>query len=317
MMSLIPDHTLQQIVHRINPHHEFVNAQPLIGGASAQVLLLDVKQTDGERLKYLLRIHSEIDRKRNPDLASNEFKLLKTLRALGLPVPTPFYLDVSGELHAVPYLVTGYIEGAPDFSPQDLPNFIRQSAEMLTQIHRVGQGAQQGDLSALGFLSDRAAHVQWWLHYQPESMDESLNEAQLRDTLRQLFPLESMNQVTLLHGDFWAGNLIWQKGKLVGVIDWEDAEIGDPLSDLSIARLDMLWAFGQATMHDFTKAYQAFLPHLDYGNLPRWDLFTALRPANQLADWAAAWTGYGRPDVTLTTMRESHQWFVKQAMEKL
>ena len=93
----------------------------------------------------------------------------------------------------------------------------------------------------MNFLSKRAEHVLWWIHYQPEQLDEALDEGRLRNHLRTLFPLKKVNESTLLHGDFWSGNLIWRHGRLTRVIDWEDAEIGDPLSDLSITRLDMLW----------------------------------------------------------------------------
>lgn len=316
---MIPfSHTdLEQIAQRVKTGSTLIHTEALMGGASAQVILLDIRHLNGEMKKYLLRVHSEIDRTRNPHVASHEFKLLAALYAAGLPVPQPHYLDVSGEVFAIPYLVVDYIEGATHYAPQNLPNFLQQSVELLAKIHQIKQKLPLGEGAALDFLSNRAEHVLWWIGYQPEQLDEELDEGPLRDTLRGLFPLNQVNDDALLHGDFWAGNLIWQDGKLVGVIDWEDAEIGDPLSDLSIARLDILWAFGQTAMQDFTRAYQTLMPHLDYSNLPQWDLFSALRPANQLAAWAAMWKGYGRSDVTSTTMREAHHWFVQQAKEQL
>jgi aminoglycoside phosphotransferase (APT) family kinase protein len=311
-MLSIPLQTLEQIVHRLNPGHTLIHAEELAGGASAQVILLHVKPADGDQIhKYLLRAHDEINRWRNPNIANHEFSILKTLYAGGLPVAEPHYLDESGEVYPIPYLIIGYIEGAVDFSPRDLPNFIRQSAETLAKIHQVKQ------LSELSFLSKREEHVLWWIGYQPEALDETVNEGRLRENLRTFFPLKKLNQPTLLHGDFWSGNLIWQAGKLVGVIDWEDGEIGDPLSDLSIARLDILWAYGQDAMFDFTRTYQALMPHLDYANLPYWDLFSALRQANQLTGSARLWAESGRPDVTFTTMQQAHHWFVNQAYEHL
>jgi hypothetical protein len=77
----------------------------------------------------------------------------------------------------------------------------------------------------------------------------------------------------------------------------------------------MLWAFGQQAMLDFTQDYQALMPHLDYANLPYWDLFSALRPAGQLTE--QVWLDSGRPDVTLTTLQQAHQWFVQQAFDQI
>ncbi|MBC8171451.1 MAG: aminoglycoside phosphotransferase family protein [Anaerolineae bacterium] len=310
-MPFISRHILEQIVERMQAGDTLIDAEPLIGGASAEVVLLNIQHVGGGTQKYLLRAHGDINRSRNADVARDEFKLLKILFAAGLPVAQPHYLDVSGELYPIPYLVLDYIEGATDFSPQNLADFIQQSAALLAQIHQVKPG------QSLDFLADRIPHILWWIGYQPEHPNHELGEGQLREALRTLFPLKYMNAATLLHGDFWVGNFIWRGGKLVGVIDWEDAEVGDPLSDLSIARLDMLWAFGQDAMHDFTQAYQALMPDLDYSNLPQWDLFAALRPGGQVEEWAAPWAGYGRPDVTVTTMFEAHQWFVKQAFAHL
>jgi aminoglycoside phosphotransferase (APT) family kinase protein len=310
-MPFISHQILEQIVDRMQAGGTLIQAEALIGGASSQAVLLHVQHAAGGTQKYLLRVHSAINRSRNADVAHYEFSLLKILHDAGLPVAQPHYLDVSGEVYPIPYLVIGYIEGATDFSPQNLPDFLQQSAAMLAQIHQAKPGLLPD------FLSDRIPHVLWWIGYQPEQVNHELGEGRLRETLGALFPLKKMNAATLLHGDFWVGNFIWRDGKLVGVIDWEDAEIGDPLSDLSITRLDMLWAFGQDAMHDFTRAYQSLMPHLDYGNLPQWDLFAALRPGGQVEEWAAPWAGYGRSDVTVTTMREAHQWFVKQALNAL
>ena len=56
------------------------------------------------------------------------------------------------------------------------------------------------------------------------------------------------NASALLHGDFWLGNLLWQGDAPGGIIDWEDAMLGDPLGDLGKSRLEMLWALGEAAM---------------------------------------------------------------------
>lgn len=312
-MLPIAQSTLEKIALSIDATSTLMSARPQVGGASAQVLLLDVLHGDGHRQKYLVRVHSENDRNRNPDVAHHEFELLKALHGLGLPVARPILLDTSGKLHPIPYLVVSYIEGSTDFSPRNLPNFVQKSATLLARIHRI---RQQGAFS-LDFLLDRNIEASMWIHHQPDILDTALEEARLRAALRQWFPLTPKNEHALLHGDFWAGNLIWKDNEIVGLIDWEDAEIGDPLSDLSVCRLDMLWAFGVDAMRNFTTIYQSLMPHLSYDHLPIWDLYAALRPTHQLEQWSAGWVKYGRPDVTYESMCERHHWFVEQAFEQL
>ena len=113
----------------------------------------------------------------------------------------------------------------------------------------------------------------------------------------------------LLHGDFWPGNVLWRDGRLAAVIDWEDATLGDPLADLAISRLEILWAFGIDAMFRFTHHYQSITP-FDFANLAYWDLCAALRPASKIAEW-------GLDDMTEKAMREGHRLFVAQAFEML
>jgi aminoglycoside phosphotransferase (APT) family kinase protein len=107
---------------------------------------------------------------------------------------------------------------------------------------------------------------------------------------------------------------------LVAVIDWEDAVLGEPLADLAISRLDLLWIFGLEAMNAFTRHYQSLLS-LDYTQLPYWDLVAALRLVRlagaNLAEWAAFFPPFGRPDITANTIRASYHFFIAQAFEKL
>lgn len=47
---------------------------------------------------------------------------------------------------------------------------------------------------------------------------------------------------------------MWRDGQLAAVIDWEDAQLGDPLADVANARLEILWAFGIEAMLRFSVA---------------------------------------------------------------
>jgi aminoglycoside phosphotransferase (APT) family kinase protein len=139
---------------------------------------------------------------------------------------------------------------------------------------------------------------------------------EIRDVLSRSWARRTANAPALLHGDYWPGNVLWNDGRLVGVVDWEESRIGDPLVDLAIARLEMLWTFGLEAMHAFTQQY-ATLSGFDLDELPYWDLDAALRPVFNLGEWAAGWPELGRPDVTAATMRAAHRTFVDMAFEAL
>lgn len=93
-----------------------------------------------------------------------------------------------------------YVEGKTELAPSNALPLVAQMAEHLLQVHAV-------DITKLSFLS----------------LSEQI----------------ACNQPTLLHGDYWPGNILWQGDQLAAIIDWEDACLGDPLSDLANSRLEL------------------------------------------------------------------------------
>lgn len=126
---------------------------------------------------------------------------------------------------------------------------------------------------------------------------------------KAVWPLPRRNAPVLLHGDFWPGNILWKNGQLAAVIDWEDAALGDPLADLAMSRLEILWAFGIDAMHRFTRQYQS-MTTIDFTDLPYRDLCAALWTIPQISGW-------GLDEATERTMRERHRWFVARAFEQV
>ena len=300
-----------QVVQKIAPQSKLLRTWVLPGGISAQLTALAVLLPTGQIQKMVVRQPGARAIQHNPQAAADEFKLLQAMQSAGVTTPAPYLLDQSGEIFAAPYIVMEYMEGQPDFAPAQIDDCVRQIATQLAKIHRV-------DLSMLDlpFLPQQTVTSAQAFKARPATLDESLDEGQIRAILEAAWPLPPLNQPALLHGDFWPGNLLWQAGQLVAVVDWEDAAVGNPLTDFAISRLDILWIFGRDAMHEFTRHYQA-VATLDFTQLPYWDLSAALRPAGRIAEWAAGWPVLGRSDITEQTMRAGHGWFITQAFAQL
>lgn len=268
-----------QLMQQIEPQSRLLRAWQLKGGVSAQVTALEIERPDGQTTKLIVRQHGTVDLAHNPHIAADEFKLLQILQAAGLAAPKPYFVDPVGVILATPCIVIEYIEGAPEFAPANVTNLITQMAMQLAQIH-----ALDGRHAELAFLPPIAKRSTQLLAHRPATLDAAFDEARIRDTLEAVWPLPQRNRAALLHGDFWPGNLLWQAGRLVAVIDWEDAALGDPLADLANTRLEVMWAFGNDAMQEFTRRYQS-LAALDLTQLPYWDLCAALRPIPKIAEW--------------------------------
>lgn len=290
----------KHLVERIDPQNALLRAWPLTGGVSAQVTALEVERPDGRTHKMIVRRHGETDLKQNPHIARDEFKLLQIAQSRELAAPKPYYHDESCALFPTPIIVIEYIDGDTEFTPSDVNTYVLQAAAQLAKIHSVGNSPD------LAFLPRQGEGF----GERPETLDSSLNEERIRDALDAISPLHQVNESVLLHGDFWPGNLLWKDGELVAVIDWEDARIGDPLSDLANGRLEMMMcSFGLDAMQAFTSQYESRTA-IDFTNLPYWDLCAALGPCSKLSGW-------GLDDITENNMREAHKVFVAQALDKL
>lgn len=294
----------EQVAQRVAPGARLLAAEPLAGGNSAQVTVLDLQHPDGTRQKVIVRRHGLADRARNPRVAATEFRLLAWLSAAGLAVPQPYFVDLSGEVFVEPYVVLGFVDGATQLRPAPWQPLVGPLAEFLARLH-----ALDGARAEAGLLPDYADGLARMLAEPPASLDEALQEGGIRAALTAAWPWPQRQPAVVLHGDYWPGNALWHAGQLAAVIDWEDAARGDPLADLGNARLELRWGFGREAMEAFTRRYCA-LTAIDLSTLPYWDLAAALRPAGKMGGW-------GLPEDEAALMRAEHGAFVAEALEGL
>lgn len=287
------------LVKRMDAGSTLLRTWQLTGGVSAHVTGLEVQRRDTQIYKLLVRRHGEVDLARNPHIARDEFKLLQIAQSRGLAVPSPCYLDETREIFPTPYLVVEYAKGTTEIAPLDTADRGARMASELARIHGVTDDEELSFLPRQGRGFDE----------RPPHLDETLSETRIRDALESAWPLRSMNQSVLLHGDYWPGNILWRDGDLVAVIDWEDASVGDPLADVGNTRLEILWASGINAMQNFTNQYES-MSTIDWTNLPYWDLCAALRPCSKLSGW-------GLDESTEKSLRERHRAFIIRAFERL
>lgn len=292
----------QTLLHKFVPDHRLQSVTALKGGISAQTTLLETISADGTTQKFVVRQHGENDRAMNANIARDEFRLLDALQSTPVPAPKPVAVDT--DTFEFPCIILEYVEGIIDVDPTQLESALGQMAQALADIHSIPNAT-----TTFSWLPNVSMRFNYLLRERTNPFDDSLNEEHIVETLRPFWKVAEVNGVSLLHGDFWASNILWRDAQLAAVIDWEDAMLGNPLADLGDTRITTLWAHGQTAMNKFTEYYKKLMPHLDYSQLPYWDLCAALRPISQFSDWAS---DYHEP-----TMRQDHQWFVEQALGKI
>ncbi|MCX7284588.1 MAG: phosphotransferase [Novosphingobium sp.] len=197
---------------------------------------------------------------------AGEAELIRRACAAGVPAP-----QVIAELVPDDGLGTGFImrclpgsadpEAALGNDPQTASDLAADLAGALARIHAM-------NAADLGFLPrlDPAEGVAGLARQFAESGGDrpliALGLAWLRRNLPP--PVTSPAETVVVHGDFRIGNLMVDGGRLLGVIDWELAHLGDGHEDLAYGCMTV-WrfgrlgqqAFGLTDVDSFARAYCA------------------------------------------------------------
>lgn len=267
------------LIDRLLPGNRLTGLSELTGGLSANVVLAEVELPDTGATRYVVRRYGSADSGRNPHIARDEFGLLSVVREHGVPAPFPVAFDASAETFPEPVLVVRYLEGSPQFRGE-LDSYLDQTARALAKIHAIDPDDKR--LAFLMPVGDPLHDVRSCL--ASASIDSRAHASVLRALENRRVPLP-INADTLLHGDVFSGNLIWRDCRLSGVIDWEDAAIGDPLYDLAKCRVEYSCEHGVEAADQLTRFYASANPEVNLTGLVWWDLAIALRLRTKMDTW--------------------------------
>lgn len=238
--------------------------EPLVGGVSARVTALDLALPDGGARRVVIREPGAAEWKGpGRQTARREFDLLGHLHGAGLPVPRPLLVGEDGEQ---PFFVMEFVEGTRDLPP----NGPARMAELLACVHAL-------PLEHAPALPEREDPIAGLLEFL--GPDRAQLRARLAERTVELTPRR-----TFLHGDFWPGNVLWRDGEVVALLDWEDAAVGDPLSDVACCRLELRYVVGASGVDVFTRRY-AERSQRNLGELPIWDAYVAAAALSSMGQW--------------------------------
>jgi aminoglycoside phosphotransferase (APT) family kinase protein len=231
------------------------------GGASRETWLVQA----GEN-RWVLRRDPEGSVSLVP--ISDEFALIKSAQAAGVPVPEPVAMERAGGRLGTEGMLMGFVDGT-SVAPRILrkPEFdgarsqlTAQLGNALARIHSIAPGDLDGALPES--QGDPAiVQIEEW-ERQLDSIGEPLPAVELGlRWLRANAPEPAEPRV--VHGDFRLGNFIVDENGLAAVIDWELAHLGDPTEDIGWLCIRS-WRFGNddlpvagvGELDEFISAYE-------------------------------------------------------------
>jgi aminoglycoside phosphotransferase (APT) family kinase protein len=217
------------------------------GGASRETYKFDAVLASGRRPLILRRDPPgsliETDRR-------SEFLALKSFHGRGVAAPEPLILENEGAELERPFFIMARVDGgmtASPFQPGPYePHAAAIGEDFFSTLGRIAAAdpatlpiAEASEAPALDGCWRR--ELDYWagvidadeLHPQP------IVRAAIRRLRRD--PPPPAQKLSVVHGDYRSGNFLHDgAGKVLAILDWEMAHIGDPLEDLGWA-LDPLW----------------------------------------------------------------------------
>ncbi len=269
-MLTLEDENLHRAVEQYARGAALDSIERMEGGVSAEVYHLVLLQPDGSKEHVVLRIHGASHYGHAAEL---EFRILKALSRAGICVPEPLSIDASCSLLENPYLIIAFVEGDSGLSLPICNASIETMAEALNSVHEV-------PVDIMPTLPRRTDPIPELLEFLPT--DPEWND--FRDYLERTKSLQFSGKDVVLHGDFWPSNLIWSEERIVAILDWEDAAIGDPLSDVACAALELRYIHGKDAKDLFEKAY-AKHRKVDPDRFALWLAYVSSAALKYMGDW--------------------------------
>jgi aminoglycoside phosphotransferase (APT) family kinase protein len=271
----------QKLLNEISPGSQPVAIHLAPGSYSNFTHIVAARHPDGNEFCIAVRRYQAFGHYDRGQKARREFAALQCAWQNGIPAPQPLYLDETGGLLGIPGIVTQYVPGAQIESPDDPITWARALAETLARIHAV-----PGEVAPRSLLLDANAEATWFLHSDriPDFMLAHPDGERVWQAVRQGFPRLEPVPPTLVHVDYWPGNILWDGGQISAVVDWEEAAFGDPAIDVAYCRMDIALRGLSQAADEFLRAYEAVAGH-PLANLGFWELAAAARPMFSPQGW--------------------------------
>ena len=216
-----------------------VAVRPLTGGVASRMLLVRVEDGREAVLRQLVddpwRTHAEPLLRRERDVHG-------LLEDSAVPTPSTIALDVRGDrADGDPSLLMTRLPGAVDLVDPDVDAL----AATLLDVHAVrpGPGAWPREYQSWAFPAKRVV--------PPWSRDDGL----YREAFARLGSPAPTYEPTFLHRDFHPGNVLWDEGKVSGIVDWVETSTGPADLDVAHCASNLAGLHGVETALAFRRSY--------------------------------------------------------------
>ena len=291
------------VEERIGAGATMTSVRQLKGATSSTLYAIQIAQGRASQT-FVLRLFTNQEwLAEEPDLAEHEATNLHKVAAAGVPVPELIAYDPSGDDCGVPAILMTRLPGTVVLCPDDLDAWLRQMAKVLIPIHSldpVGHPwiyAPYNDLSSLTVPSWSRSPELW---------------ARAIEIVNGPWP---QTQERLIHRDYHPNNVLWQDGRLSGVVDWPNGCRGPAGIDVAWCRGNLKSTHGVAVADRFLELYCAAAGS-SFSYDPFWDLMVIVEGLPGPPDVYPPWIEFGLTGLTDELMLERSEAYLVSVMDR-
>ena len=230
--------TLAWVREACGPSATVTGVHPLLGGTTADLDRLTVRAGNGTTHRVVLRRWTDTA-DWTDGLAEREGRALAALQGTEIPAPRLLAVDPTGQDAGVRCLLMTALPGAVDLTPTDLGSWLAQLAGTQAAVHRLPPTLP--DPASGWFVAD--ADRSW------------IADAGLRREALAAADSAPADDV-FAHGDYQHFNVLWQSGRLAGIVDWPMAGTGSRGVDVGHCRLNLAALFSADVADQYLRLYQ-------------------------------------------------------------
>jgi aminoglycoside phosphotransferase (APT) family kinase protein len=214
-----------------------------------------------------------------PDVAQREATALELLADVDRPTPRLVAVDEDGSAAGAPAVLMTRMPGRIQWDPPVVDEFVRALAEPLPAIHctPVAAGVSLPDYRPYPLRMQRAPT---WAS-RPDVWERAIEVLEAASSGLSGSPPGP--ERSFIHRDYHPGNVLWEAGKLSGIVDWVNASIGSPWADVGHCRVNIASELGQDAADRFLGVYRSVSGRTDDYD-PYWDISAAIGGLDEDAD---------------------------------
>ena len=199
-------------------------------GHSGFTYFVDAEDGD-KKSRYVLRLPPPGARPRGTADVVRQGRIMAALHAEGLPTPAIPIVTPDAVVDGRPFVLMEAVDGVriettgKNYPPIDIAT---SAVKVLKRLHELP--VEKTGIGGEETVTLQAEMMRWaWLMQRaPEELTGKAGV--LGGLLAERTPKE--NAPTLVHGDYHYGNMLFRGTEVAAVLDWEIAQIGQPLLDL-------------------------------------------------------------------------------------